>query len=109
MSVMSRTMIPATLRRLTSTSLLPAEGGDVHEADIGATAPATGVGLGNGAPVAGVPTADDVALVEWLGVGCDALLLLPQAATITTAASPSHLRKRIPGASLLPTLHSTPS
>src|SRR5712691_782145 len=104
MSVMSRTMIPATLRRLTSTSLLPAEGGDVHEADIGATAPATGQGLGNGARVAGVPTADDVALGEWLGVACDVPLLLPQAARIIAAASPSDLRKRMRGAILLLTL-----
>jgi len=35
---------------LTSTSLLPAEGAAVQDADTGATAPATGVGLGKGAP-----------------------------------------------------------
>src|SRR5216683_2019019 len=101
MSVMSRTMIPATLRRLTSTSLLPADGGAVHEADTGATAPETGVGLGNGAPATGVLTAEDVALGECPGVGCDALLLLPHAASITAAAIPSDLRKRMRGAILL--------
>jgi len=68
---------------------------------MGGTAPATGVGLGNGAPEAGVLTADAVALGEWLGVGCDALLLLPQAASIIAAASPSDLRKRMRAAILL--------
>src|SRR5260370_36933211 len=108
MSVMSRTMIPATLRRLTSTSLVPAEGGAVQEADTGATAPATGVGLGNGAPEPGAPTADGVPLGARWGDGCDAPLLLPQATNIPAAARPRDLRKRKrPAIRLLPS--TTPS
>jgi len=89
MSVMSRTMIPDTLRRLTSTSLLPAEGAAVQEADTGGTAPATGAGLGNGAPdEVGEEAADAVAWGEGVRVVC-AVELLPQPARTTKATSAS--------------------
>jgi hypothetical protein len=91
MSVMSRTVIPATLRRVTSTSLSPAEGGAVQDADTGATAPATGVGLGKGAPdEVGVDAAeaDAVAWGDGVRVEC-AVELLPQPARTTRATSAS--------------------
>ena len=68
MSVMSRTMIPATLRKLTSTSLSPAAGGALQEAETAGTAPATGVGLGNAAPEVGEDAADALATAECDGV-----------------------------------------
>jgi hypothetical protein len=72
----------------------------VQEADTGATAPATGVGLGKGAPdEVGEEAAE--ALAECEGVGCEALLLLPQATNITAATSPRNLRNRMRAAILL--------
>ena len=69
-AVLATLMIPDTLRRLTSTSLLPADGGAVQEAETGATAPATGVGLGKGAPdEVGEEPAVALAPAECEGVG----------------------------------------
>ncbi|HET7467797.1 MAG TPA: hypothetical protein VFL29_14155 [Candidatus Dormibacteraeota bacterium] len=52
------------MRRFTSTSFSPAEGGELQDADTGGTAPATGVGLGNVVP----PDVDEVGEEEAPGV-----------------------------------------